>query len=478
MGPRIEMLLQRAASLRRAGRVDEAIAAYQRLLKADPGLADNWYNLGWLLRQARRYEQALAAYGEALKRGVRGPEEVHLNRAVILSDDLERPDEAELELNAALSLNPNYLPALLNLGNLHEDRGRRAAAVASYQRAVDVAPKHPLALSRLAGVSHAPELDDALADRLHAAIRSAGTSPADAADLGFALAALLDAAGRFGAAFDSATAANQASRLASGARYDPASAEMFVDRSIASFRSPAEAATADAAPIFIVGMFRSGSTLVEQILARSEQIHPAGELELVPQLVRSIGGYPESVATADEATIARWREHYLAGIARKSPSAAPVTDKRPDNFLHIGLVKRLFPSAKIVHTQRNRLDNLLSLYFLHLDPSMAYALDLRDAAHWYAQYERIMSHWKSLYPGDIFDVDYDELVRAPEPLLKDLFAFLGIDWGDDVLDFSRSERPIRTASVWQVREPLHARSSGRSRNYSEQLYAALGEGLR
>jgi tetratricopeptide (TPR) repeat protein len=116
-------LLERAGALRRAGRVDEAISAYRALLERKPDLPDSWYNLGWLQRQARQYEPALNSYSEALKRGVRDPEEVHLNRAVILSDHLARHDDAEAELKAALELRRDYLPALLNLGNLQEDRG-------------------------------------------------------------------------------------------------------------------------------------------------------------------------------------------------------------------------------------------------------------------------------------------------------------------------------------------------------------------
>lgn len=452
------------------------MAAYQRLLTLNPDLPDSWYNLAMLQRQARLFDAALDSYSEALGRGIRDPQEVHLNRAVILSDDLARPDEAKVELDAALSLTPDYLPALLNLGNLHEDLGDRTAARAAYLRALGIAPEHPLALSRLAGVCHAPQLDGDLADRLRSAIANSRTSLSDAADLGFALAGLLDAAGRFDEAFDAAAAANQASRAASGARYDPAAAEDFVDRSIATFRSPVSGSS-EAAPIFIVGMFRSGSTLVEQILSGSEAIHAAGELGLVPELVRTIAGYPEAAETADQTTLARWRDFYRAGISRIARPGAVVTDKRPDNFLHVGLIKSLFPSAKIVHTRRNRLDNLLSLYFLHLDPAMTYALDLNDAAHWYSQYERLMAYWKALYPDDIFDVDYDELVRAPEPLLKRLFGFLGIEWRNDALEFSRSNRPIRTASVWQVREPLHARSSGRARNYSKKLRSLTGDEL-
>jgi tetratricopeptide (TPR) repeat protein len=472
MDARTEALLQRAALLRRTGRIAEAIAAYQELLRAEPNLPDGWYNLAWLQRQARQYERALESYGEALKRGVRGPEEVHLNRAVILTDHMARPDQAEAELEAALALKPEFLPALLNLGNLHEDRGNRSAAEAAYRRALDAAPDHALALSRLAAVSHAPELDDSLAERLRGALRRPGISTAEQADLGFALAGLLDSAGHFDEAFDAARAANEASRAATGARYDRAAVERFIDRLIASSpgRRPAPAGQA---PVFILGMYRSGSTLVEQILAGHNGIQPGGELDLMPELVRRIAGYPEAIATADETTIAGWRSFYLDGVAPITRPSAFLTDKRPDNFLHIGLIKTAFPDAKIVHTRRDRLDNLLSLYFLHLDPQMAYALDLSDAAHWYEQYRRLMDHWKTLYPDDIFDVDYDALVQTPAPIVNDLLGFLGLDGQENLLDFQRSERPVKTASVWQVRQPLHARSSGRWRNYESRLGALL-----
>ena len=474
MDPRHEPLLQRAAALRRAGRVEEAIAAYEELLAREPDLPDSWYNLGWLQRQAKQYEAALDSYAEALKRGVARAEEVHLNRAAILSDHLARYGEAEAELEASLRIKADYVPALLNLGNLHEDKGDRSAARAAYERALALAPDHALALSRLAGVSHAAELDEALAERLRTALRGSRTSLAERADLGFALAGLLDAAGRFDEAFDAATAANDASRAATGARYDAAAVEALVDRLIRT--PPASGHVEGPAPVFIVGMFRSGSTLVEQILAGHSGIAAAGEVEAVPRIAAGIPGYPEALANADQASIASRREAYLAEIAPFVRDGALVSDKRPDNFLHIGLIKTLFPGAKIVHTRRNRLDNLISLYFLHLDPEMPYALDLRDAAHWYGQYERLMTHWKKLYPGEILDVDYDELVRSPEPLLKDLIAFLGLEGEDGLLDLECRDRPVRTASVWQVRQPLHARSSGRWRNYRKQLNRLLGDG--
>ena len=456
-------LLDEASRLRKLGRTDAAIDAYRRLLTAKPDLADSWYNLGWLQRQARAFDDALASYQQALDLGVAGAEEVHLNRAVILSDHLHRSDEAMAELEAALQRNPDYVPALLNIGNLHEDLGDREQAKTAYARALEIAPGSALALARLASLSHAAELDRGLEARLRRAIEQADA--ADRADLGFALAGLLDAAGAYDEAFEAARAANEASRVSTGARYDRAMHEGFVDRLIETFREPATG-TAQAPAMFVCGLFRSGSTLVEQILGAHSQVTAGGELDLVPALVATIEPYPEAVARADPATIQRWRETYRAGLP---PHEGLLTDKRPDNFLHIGLIKTLFPRAKIIHTRRDPLDNLLSVYFLHLDPGMAYALDLGDLAHWHGQYVRLMAHWRSLYPDDIFDVDYDALVREPSPVIAGLLKFLGLDWEDAVLEFHRRKVAVKTASVWQVRQPLHARSSGRWRNYRKPL---------
>jgi len=193
----------------------------------------------------------------------------------------------------------------------------------------------------------------------------------------------------------------------------------------------------------------------------------AGELDLIPTIVANIPAYPESLA-ADPGAIARFREFYLAGLPQE-PGRQIITDKRPENFLHIGLIKSMFPAAKIIHTIRNPLDNLLSVYFLHLDPSMAYALDLGDAAHWYGQYLRLMAHWRALYGDDIVEVEYDALVHEPERIARSLLEFLGLEWEDCVLDIASTARAVKTASVWQVREPLYTRSSGRWRNYERQL---------
>ena len=470
-----EVFMGLAARLRAAGRAEEAATAYRQLLALRPDLPDSWFNLALMERRSGRFEAALAAYAEAVRRGVSGPEEAWLNRGVIHADDLGRQDLALADLEAALAIRPDYLPALLNLGNLHEDMGRREAARDAYARALAVAPDHPVALARSAGLARPAGPDDPVIQGLRSALDQTDLHPEDRAELGFALGKALDQVEAWDAAFAAYAAANAASRAADpdAPGYDRAAHEAFIDRLIAAFPAPAApVAGADPAPVFICGMFRSGSTLAEQILAGHSRVTAGGELGLVPALARTVEPYPEAL---DAAAVVRLRGLYRDGLNAARPAADVITDKRPDNFLHIGLIKAMFPNARIVHTVRDPLDTILSNWFLHLDPSMAHALDLEDLAHWHGQYRRLMAHWKTLYP-DILDLDYDALVVDPRPVIEGLLAYLGLDWEEGVLDFHRADTGVRTASVWQVREPLYRRASGRWRHYERQL-AAVRAGL-
>lgn len=475
-----EVLLRQAQDHRAAGRSVEAATAYEALLAIKPDMPDTWFNLALMQRRAGRPAAALASYQQALDRRISGPEEVHLNRAVIYSDDLGQAEAAEAELKAALAIAPGYLAAWLNLGNLHEDKGERDAARAAYGRALELSPPQaaPLALARLANATRFTEADDPLIGQLRASLARSGAGEADKAEVGFALGRALDEVGAYDEAFAAYAAANAASRAGTSAVYDRAAQEAFVDRSISTFATPVVAkGEPSGAPVFILGMFRSGSTLVERILSAHSGVTSGGELALLPRVVASIAPYPEAVGEASSETVAGWRDLYLEQLHAARPDAALVTDKRPDNFLHVGLIKTMFPDAKVIHTVRDPLDMMLSNWFLHLDRSMAYALDLEDAAHWYRQHERLMAHWKTLYP-DILTVDYDALVADPRPELERVLAYCDLDWQDAVMDFHKAGGAVRTASVWQIREPLYRKSSGRWRNYEAHLgglRAALGK---
>ena len=473
-------LLREAARLEQTGNLTEAAATYERILGSWPELADCWYNLGLLQRRLRRFDAALSSYARALALGIRQPEEVHLNRGVILADDLRQEAAAELELRQALALNGEYLPALRNLANLLEDLGRRDEALATYVRILELDPRAYESLARYAGLRRVERPDDPLLTRLRAALADPEARPAERASLGFALGAALDACGEYAAAFAAYSAANRDSRASAPAapRYDRRAQEHYVDELIRFFASPAGPAATPSAvpgaprPIFICGMFRSGSTLTEQLLARHPLVRAGGELDLLPALVRTqLRPYPAALAGCDAARIAAIAGDYLGGLARLFPGSAWVTDKRPDNFLHIGLIKRLLPQARIVHTTRDPLDNCLSIFFLHLDQSMGYALDLDDIGHYYRQYQRLMRHWHSLYGADLLDFSYDSLVAEPRAALERLLAFCGLPWDEACLTPVAGGAAVKTASVWQVREPLYRRSSGRARHYRGELGA-------
>ena len=471
-----EDLLRAAAAHRQAGRAEEAIEAYRKLLKQRPNLPDTWYNLGLMLRRAGQPDAALAAYGQALVSGVKQPEEVRLNRAVILADDLRRDEDAEAELTAALKLNPTYVPALLNLGNLHEDNGRRADAAEAYRKALAADPRNATALARLSGLEQIDSPEHPLIIRLKQALARPGLTQVDAAELGFALGSALDRVAAYDEAFAAYTAANTASRRSApiASRYDRSAHEALIDEIIATFPEPVAACDGPDAPIFICGMFRSGSTLAEQILACHPSVTSGGELDLLPAMVRrDLSPFPAAASNLDDQRAVDLAKDYLARLAAIFPSADRLTDKRPDNFLYVGLIKRLLPSARIVHTRRAALDNCLSVYFLHLDHAMSYAFDLTDIAHFLHQQERLMAHWKRLYPADIHELDYDGLVQDPRPAIEALLKFCGLGWNDACLSPQNAGGSVKTASVWQVRQPLYRSASGRWRNYQAHLGALM-----
>ena len=468
-----------AATALREGRAAEAADLFAQLTRTQPDNADHWFNLGWSLRASRQYEAALDAYTEALKRGVTQPEDVHVNRSVILSEYLHRTSEAAEELRKAVAANARAMPAWLNLGSLCEDLGDVAGARDAYRSALEADPGNGRALARLAAITvHEGRPTEAI-DMLRNTARGPFRQAQDEAEVSFALGGALDAAGDYSAAFQ---AVSEGNRIASAARpatlrYDPGAQERLVDALIAM--PPLENAgayPADRSPIFICGMFRSGSTLAEQLLGRHPQIAAGGELEFIPAMVREdLQPYPATLAEAQSGRLRELRDKYLEQLHRLYSEAARVTDKRPDNFLHLGLIKALFPDAGIVHTARQPLDNTLSVYFLYFADSVTYSGSLEEIAHFYAQYRRLMKHWDELYGAGIHDVSYDELVADPRTELEKLLSFLDLEWDEACLDHGSGEA-VRTASNWQVRKPVHQRSSGRWPNYAKEL-EPLRQGL-
>jgi len=492
MSSDIDALLREGASLHQQGHRLAAIELFKQALAARPESAEGWYELGYLLKAEGKYEDALAAYREALARGIRRPEEVHLNCGVIYADHLRRDDAAEGELKAALAIAPTYVPALLNLGNLREEQGRRDEALACYQRILErslagVDPHQELYFEALArtAVMRPPEslADPLLGELQQASVVSAQHGKVARANVLFALGRSYDRLQQYDQAFDAFAKGNRFLLRQSGRVYDPTRAAALTDALIAVFATASvdtppgvsgDPPQVAASPLFICGMYRSGSSLIEQVLAAHPRVTAGGELDFLLRVAAErFAPFPASMAIPDtkrDASLAaEYREHLLCLFPEQQQSAY-ITDKRPDNYLLIGMIKRMFPGAKIIHTTRHPLDVGVSVFTQHLNLQVTgYASDLADIGHHYGEYRRLMAHWRSLYADSIFDFRYDEFVSDPRSALGRLFAFLDIDWDDRCLDFHRVDNTVKTASYWQVRQPLYGNASGRWRNYQAHL---------
>lgn len=453
--------------LDRQGQTAAAIGHYQRLLERQPDLPDAHYNVALLYKKEKRYREAADAYGEAIRLGIEKPEEVYSNMGVLYAE-MQQREQAEAMHERALEIDAGFVPALFNRGGLYEEAGDRESAVAMYRRILDKEPGHSGALARLVHARRITDADDPLLRSVEAAIGKAADDPASREELLFARGKALDDLGRYREAFDAFSAANALGRARAPA-YDRAAAERAFGQLIGTVDADwigSHASSSAASPIFICGMFRSGSTLVEQILSAHPSITAGGELDFLPWLVaRRLSPFPQRTLEASAEELRQLGDSYLMHVRELFPDAAHVTDKRPDNFLYLGLLKAAFPRARFVYTRRAAADVCLSIWFQQLG-LVSYATSLEDTAHYYGQHERLMRHWEQCLGGNLFAVDYDELVRSPEAVLRPLLDFLGLEWSDRCLDFRDSASPARTASLWQVREALHTKSSGRWRNYA------------
>ena len=448
--------------------VEASISQYEQQLSLAPDNPNARFNLALLYKKARRYADALAAYEAAIEQGIDHVEEVYSNIGVLYSD-MRQGDEARRMYEKSLEVDPTYIPALFNLAALFEETGERQPAVDLYRQILSIDPTYWDALSRLAYAQRAASVDDEIIGSLRAALNAAG-DPLVRESLHHALGKALDDAGQYGEAYKAYKAANESAR-SRNQRYDRNAAEQAVSMMMELFNkgwiTRAETSS-EAEPIFICGMFRSGSTLTEQILAAHPLVEAGSELDILPWLLsRRLAPFPQRLASITGSELRPVADEYLSRVQELFPNAGNVTDKRPDNFLHLGLVRAMFPRARIVYTRRDLHDNCLSLYFQQFSAELSYANDLGDIAHYYRQQERLMAHWQAVLGDNIFTLDYDELVREPEPVLRSLLGFLRLPWDDSCLEFEKARSLVKTASIWQVRESLHTRSSGRWKNYEK-----------
>jgi tetratricopeptide (TPR) repeat protein len=450
---------------------DPSIRHHEQLLARDPDNAVGHFNLALLYKGVRRFDDAVAAYQRAIELGIDHVEEVYSNLGVLYSE-MRQPQRAREMYQKSLALVPDYIPALFNLAGLLEEQGERQQAIELFERILSIDPRHWESLSRLANAQRLQSRDDPLIESLRAAVAATADDPAAREGLLFALGKAMDDVGNHGEAFRAYREANELGKKLRG-HYDARRAEQGISSMLQLFDKQwlARAETSNtASPIFICGMYRSGSTLVEQILSAHPSVQMGGELDVLPWLLAErLHPFPRRLAGVTSVELSTVADEYLSRLRGLFPDAEHVTDKRPDNVMHLGVIRAMFPAAKIIYTRREFRDNCLSIWFQQLGAQLGYATDLADTAHYYRLQDQLLERWQELLGENIFTVNYDELVHSPEPVLRALLDFLGLPWDTACLEFQRARSQVKTASVWQVREPLHTRSSGRWQNYQRYV---------
>ncbi|WP_057832125.1 tetratricopeptide repeat-containing sulfotransferase family protein [Colwellia sp. TT2012] len=438
------------------------------------------FNCAYYMKLAGKFDEALVYYNKVLNLGINDQYEVYLNIAIIYSEHLSDPDKAINILTHAISIYPDQDSLLYNLANVYEQLGNKEKAISSFKAAFNKNPQNYDALARQADIYKISQKTDDLISKMANVYHSDNISLSNKINIAYALGKSHDDCGEYFLAFDFYQQANNLDQQILP-QYNKKSHEVYVNKVINTFnkswfetlKQPVnkQGSHADCqAPIFICGMFRSGSTLCEQILAGHSQISIGGEQEFFHRtIVNNCADYPSNVSEYLTINKENMLDEYLKEINQFRKKGNLLTDKRPDNFLYLGVIKTLMPEAKIIWTRRSMLDNCLSVFFLRLGASMAYATKLENTIHFYQQQEKLMNHWQTLFAEDIYEFNYDELVEEPESNIKNLLSFIDLPWENSCLQFHQVENQVKTASVWQVRQPLYKSASGRWKNYQHCL---------
>jgi tetratricopeptide (TPR) repeat protein len=464
-----------AAALERLGREREIIDVYTRLSAVRPDLAAAHFNRAVYLRRFGRLDEAAVAYRVAIDLGIEGKADAWSNLGVVLGE-LERHDESRDAFARAIAADAQWTPALYNLGLLHEEFGEREAALEQFERVLAIDPDHHDAFARLVRASIARRDDDAIAERVRLRLQRTDLSPAARETLSFALGDALDAHGRHDEAFAAYATANAIAR-GRAQPYDRVAEERDLAALAVRFGPPwpVAAQSVSTAPlVFVCGMWRSGTTLLERMLGGHPALTSGGEISYFsPSAVN--GSIRLAGAAADaSAPLRSLGQGYVAMLEQRFPGCR-VIDKRPDTWRYLGLLHGLFPEAKFIVMQRDPLDTCLSIFFQQLDAiQLPFTTDLGDIAHHLCGCRALVRHWRTLFPDQILEVQYEELVNRPEQTLEIVCGFLGLAWNQRMLEFPDQRSRVRTASVWQVREPVHSRSVGRWHHYREHLRAIVG----
>ena len=456
-------------ALEKQGDIGGAIVAYDRATQLLPSLSEAWFRAGALVYELGHRNEAIGCFRRAAATGGKTSFGRLGKARALLAED--RNQEAEQVLRQTLAHDPGNAMAHDLLGNLLSEFGRFDEARECFQRAIAIAPLLAGSYYDLVRCRPVTSDDDGLLQRMEAALTTPGLEAAQRHRLHLAIGKAADDLGDYALAMRHFDAADTVRR--GSASFDWAAFSIEIDRLIARctpelIARASELGSCDATPVLIIGMPRSGTTLVEQIVSMHPEVGAGDELHFWNE--RGAAWHRSGVAGNETGFFARAAADYLSVLRAIGPRAARVTDKMPFNFLWAGLIHLTFPRAIIIHCRRAAVDTALSIHQTHFHPSLAFPTGGAELVAYFRSYQRLVDHWRSVLPADRFiEVDYEDLTREPEPVIRRIIAACGLVWHPACLRPEFNPRAVRTPSKWQTRQPIYRTSVARWKRYEPWL---------
>lgn len=456
-------------SLERLGDVGAALVAYHRATELDPSLTEAWYRAGALVHMLGHRDEAIACFERAAQSGSKTRfGRLGAARALLTAG---RDREGERALRKVIATDPENPLAHDLLGNLLAEAGHFEEASACFTRAIALAPLLAGSYYDLVRCRRIIPADAALVAKMETALSTPGLDVEHRIRVHLALGKAADDLDEYECAmrhFDAAEAVRQASAGFPSNQFDR-EVEQLIEQTTADLiaRAPRQG-TADPTPVLIIGMPRSGTTLVEQIISSHPEVRAGGELNFWP--ARGVRWRDAGTAGNQMTFLREAAVDYLRVLRGIGPQAVRVTDKNPFNFLWAGLIHLALPKATIIHCRRTAIDTALSIHQTLFHPSLAFPTGGDKLVAYFRSYQRLTDHWRRLLPPERFiEVDYEELTRDPDPVIRGLIAACGLSWHEACLRPDRNPQSVKTASRWQTRQPIYRASVGRWRRYEPYL---------
>jgi len=473
-----EALLAQARRDHQAGRWRQAEQAYRQLLQRDPHHSEAMFWLGTMAHQLGKQSDAVALLAKAVQ--IRPDVSAYYCNLGLALHGLGRYDEAVSVLQQAVKSSPDDHAAWLNLGLALKADGQFDAAFDAYSKALELRPSEAAVWSNLAALHQESGDFEAAEKACCEALRLQPHRTECYRSLLMIRSVEQEADDRLQAMQrlyqqDVVNAAEKAHLCFALAKaYEDLQSKEF-------FEQHQDYGVSDEAPIFIVGMPRSGSTLIEQILSSHPQVWGAGELLDFPRLalesIAKVTGqsFPQNVGALGQQQVVDLAQTYLKRLRGHAEGQAFITDKMLANFTLVGVIQLLLPDARIIHCRRDAVDTCLACFRQYFTDRQPFAYDLAELGRYYRLYDELMNHWQQVLPGRVLEVNYEDILSDQAGQTRRLLDYCKLPWDDACLDFHRSERVVKTASLAQVRSPLYKGAAGRWRHYEKHLAPLLAE---